>query len=89
MEEQRGAEARGEEETKPGTVALDRSAKQNERIPDEREEVISQAMFRLAESYEKLGKRAEAIAAYRKYVDRSPQGEYLSQAREKVSQMKR
>ncbi len=87
LEEQRGAKARGEEETKPVTAALDRSARQNEKIPDEREEVISQAMFRLAESYEKLGQREEAITAYNRYVERYPDDDRTLKAQYQVGEV--
>jgi TolA-binding protein len=84
LDEQHDAEVKGRER-----VAAGRAIRQDEEAPDNLEKLVSQAIFRLAESYEKLGKREEAIAAYRKYVGKYPQGEYLSQAREKITQMKR
>ena len=87
VEEQRGIKVRGEEEIERGAVALDRAVKQNERIPDEREEVISQAMFRLAESYEKLGQREEAITAYNRYVERYPDDDQTLKAQYQVGEV--
>jgi TolA-binding protein len=87
LEEQRGARTRGEEEAKPGTAALDRSVKQNERVPDNREEVISQAMFRLAQSYEKLGQREEAITAYNRYVERYPDDNQTLKAQYQIGEV--
>ena len=87
-----GAKAKDQEASKRVRVTAGRAGyavRQDEEAPDNLEKLISQAIFRLAESYEKLGKREEAIAAYRKYVGKYPQGEYLPRAKEKIAQMKR
>jgi len=61
-----------------------------ESIPAEtREELISRAIFRQAESYEHLGKRKEALAKYKEYVEKYPQGESVSQAKEKIANLER
>ncbi len=87
VEEQPGVKVRGEEEAARGAVALDRAVRQNEKIPDSREEVISQAMFRLAESYEKLGQREEAITAYNRYVERYPDDDRTLKAQYQVGEV--
>ncbi len=50
-----------------------------------REQLISRAIFRQAQSYENLKKNKEALATYRVYIEKYPQGEYISQAREKIT----
>jgi TolA-binding protein len=87
LEKQHEVKARGEEETARGAVALDRVVRQNEGIPDEREEVISQAMFRLAQSYEKLGQREEAITAYNRYVERYPDDDQALKAQYQIGEV--
>jgi tetratricopeptide (TPR) repeat protein len=54
-----------------------------------REELISRAIFRQAESYEHLGKRKEALTKYEEYVERYPQGKFVSQAKEKIARITR
>jgi TolA-binding protein len=81
-------------ETSRGAAALkrvpQRSRDREPRVSMEtREELISRAIFRQAESYEHLGKREEALAAYKKYVERYPQGKSLSKAKEKIAQLVR
>ena len=51
-----------------------------------REVLISRATFRQAQSYEHLKKNTEALAAYGKYIEKYPKGEYISQAKEKIAQ---
>ena len=72
-----------------GIVASERMAKRDKDIPETRELLISRAIFRQAQSYENLKKHEEALATYQKYVDRYPQGEYLPQAKQKVTQTAR
>lgn len=76
-------------ETSRGMAALGDGLQRNGDRPETPEELISRAMFRQAQSYEHLGKREEALAAYRRYVERYPQGEYLSQSKEKITQIAR
>jgi len=75
--------------TSRGAVALSRVAQESETLPKAREDLISRAIFRLAESYEHLGKLEEALTTYKKYVEGYPQGEYLPQAKEKIAQIAR
>ena len=69
-----------------GIVVLGSLAQQDKDIPVTREVLISRAIFRQAQSYENLKKHEEALATYKKYVDRYPQGEYLPQAKQKTAQ---
>jgi len=55
--------------------------------PETREELISRAIFRQAQSYENLGKVQEALVKYNRYVEGYPQGEYAPQAKEKIEKM--
>ena len=48
--------------------------------------LISRAIFRQAQSYEHLKQNKEALAAYGKYIEKYPNGEYTSQAKEKIAQ---
>ena len=75
-ESQRGAEKK-------------RERKRDNIVPNTLEGLISRAIFRQAESYEHLGKQEEALAAYKKYAEKYPRGEYISQAREKMIQQTR
>lgn len=50
-----------------------------------RERLISRAIFRQAQSYENLKQHEQALDVYNKYVERYPGGEYVTQAREKVT----
>ncbi len=84
-----GAKAKDQEALKGVRVAAGRAIRQDEEAPDNLEKLISQAIFRLAESYEKLGKREEARATYRKYVEKYPRGEYFPRAKQKIAQMNR
>ncbi len=64
--------------------------RQRDKIPSRtREELISQAVFRQAESYEHLEKHEEALAKYREYVEKYPRGKYVPQAKEKIAQIGR
>ncbi len=55
--------------------------------PETREELISRAIFRQAQSYENLGKAQEALVKYNRYVEGYPQGEYVPQAKEKIEKI--
>jgi len=48
--------------------------------------LISRAIFRQAQSYEHLKNGKDALAAYGKYIEKYPNGEYISQAKEKIAQ---
>ncbi len=55
--------------------------------PETREELISRAIFRQAQSYENLGKVQEALTKYNRYIEGYPQGEYVPQAKEKIEKI--
>ena len=76
--------ARRSEESRKTEIVRDEKA-----APETREELISRAIFRQAQSYEHLGSSEEALANYKKYVEKYPQGEYIPLAKEKITQMKR
>jgi TolA-binding protein len=72
-----------------GATALDSRFQLGEALPETREELISRAIFRQAQSYEHLGKREDALAKYKEYMEKYPQGKYVSQAKEKITQIAR
>jgi len=61
----------------------------SEAVFETRVKLVSQAIFRQAESYEHLGRQQKALTSYRKYMAEYPQGEYVSQAKEKADQIER
>jgi TolA-binding protein len=67
---------------KAGAKALSQLREEKDVI--DRDELISQAIFRLAESYEYLGDNEKAIATYKKYLDRYPQGEHTHKAKQRI-----
>lgn len=56
-------------------------------IPETREDLISRAIFRQAQSYENLGNVQEALNKYNEYLAGYPKGVYITQAKEKVEQI--
>lgn len=90
LKEVRERDAKAERlETVRGMAGLGSVAQQKEALPETREGLMSRAIFRQAESYEHLGRHAEALAVYKKYMGKYPQGEYLSKAKEKIFQLER
>ena len=90
MEEQKKSDSgvRGRQAGR-GTVALYYDRDKDEEIPKTREELVSLAVLRQAESYEHLGNRKEALVRYKEYVEKYPKGKYLIQAKEKIAQIER
>ena len=58
-----------------------------DKIPETREELISRAIFRQAQSYENLGNVQEALNKYNQYLAGSPKGVYVIQAKEKIEKI--
>ena len=85
-ERKAGARARRAPEPQRGVKRERDRQWQDDAIPETLEGLISRAIFRQAESYEHLKRYEEALAAYTRYVEKYPQGEYVSQAREKITQ---
>jgi len=61
--------------------------KTKDKIPETREELISRAIFRQAQSYENLGNVQEALNKYNQYLAGSPKGVYVTQAKEKIEKI--
>lgn len=56
---------------------------------DIRDGLIARAIFRQAESFENLSKIEEALNSYKMYLEKYPQGEFISQAKEKLLSQKK
>ncbi len=67
--------------------ALKQTTEDRKDATENREKLMSRAIYRQAESYEKLEKNQEALEKYQEYVQKYPEGEYVAKAKEKIDKL--
>jgi TolA-binding protein len=79
--------ARRSEMNEKKALVLEQIADDRKDITENREKLIPRAIYRQAESYEKLEKNKEALEKYREYIQKYPEGEYIKQAKESIDKL--
>ncbi|MBD3183088.1 tetratricopeptide repeat protein [Candidatus Poribacteria bacterium] len=72
---------------KPDAVRFAIRENRDEESKSKRDKLIANAIYRQAQAYEKLKKQDKALNAYRDYLEKFPEGEFASKAKEAISKI--